>query len=151
MSRTVPLVGLLIIGVVIGVAGCGASLLPSTAEPTAHDVRAPDIPVPPDAHINGIAGMPASYCWGGACVDGVFPPQLRDTAPAVRAPHGVVPPPGSHVESVTAADYDLADPFRAVSFEGLEIGSLPVGVDVLLVNVRWASGEDVTYAWRVLP
>jgi hypothetical protein len=131
---------------------CAPTLLPSVAVPVASEPETPEVPVPPDALINDSAGMPATFCWGGACVDSFYPPVLRVEAPLVPLPAEIVDSPAdAHVESVRAADYDLEDPFQDVTFNGNELGVLPPGIDVLLVHVRWPSGEDATYAWRLVP
>ena len=131
---------------------CAPTFLPSVAGPVASDPEAPEIPRPPDARINGTAGLPATFCWGGGCVDSFYPPVLRFEAPQVPLPAETVDPPaGAHVEAVRAADYELDDPVQDVTFDGNELGTLPPGTDVLLVSVRWPSGEDATYVWRLSP
>jgi hypothetical protein len=128
---------------------CAPTLLPSVAGPVASDPGLPDIPVPPAAVIDGVAGMPVSFCWGGACVDGFAGPDMARGAEPVRGPGTVVPPAGAHVESVQSIDFAVPNEQRPVPFQGVRFGHIAEGADLLLIGVRWPSGEDVLYAWPI--
>jgi hypothetical protein len=105
---------------------------------------------PPDATIDGVAGHPVSWCWGGACVDGFVTIAGANKLPGVSDPSVVQVPPGTMIESAQVWGAGGQDQSMTVAFEGLTLASLPDDAVILLVSIRAGSGEDVTYAWHVV-
>ena len=144
MRRVVALAGL-----VVGIAGCGLIPIAPERMPAPDEVPVPgELEEPPPVAINGVAGRPVSWCWGGGCADGFV--NSPDILPAVNPPFDIQLPPGSRIEGVEAVGPAAAGGQRInVPYEGTEIGEVPDGAMMLSVFIRFDEGGDASYYWAL--
>lgn len=124
-----------------------APALSNTPSEPAEFTSPPPPDSPPEVTIGGVAGDPVAWCYGNACVDGVYVGPV-DELPAVVALGPVDATVGFDLTAarVFAADGTYAD----VPLSGMEIGLLPAGQwERLQLSVTFGAGSDGTYLWRI--
>jgi hypothetical protein len=142
-----------------GTAGPAASMSPSNlssgspsettsaAPSNISEVTPPPSPdSPPEVRLAGVAGEPVTWCYGNACVDGVYVGPVE----ALPQPAELGAFDASVGFNVTAAHVFGSDgTSAAVSLTGNEVGELPGGEwERIQISVTFGSGE-ATYLWRL--
>ena len=144
MRRVVALVGL-----VVGISGCGLIPIAPERMPAPDEVaEVAELEEPPPVVINGVAGRPVSWCWGGGCSDGFV--NSPNILPAVNPPFDVQLPPSSRIEGVAGVGPAAAGGRSVeVPHQDTEIGDVPDGAVMLNVFIRFDNGGDASYFWAL--
>lgn len=110
----------------------------------------PPEPGPPALSVNGVAGVPANYCWLNTC--GQSSDDLL-SLPEIRAPIEVVLlPADAEIAAVLAirVDDDGSEEVTEVPFDGATFGALPRDATRLSIFLRFENGGEATYLWSLI-
>lgn len=129
------------------VGASGAPAVSALASDAVELTSPPPPELPPALSVGGVPGDPVSWCYGNACVDGLFVGPA-DQLPAVTSLGPVEAGASFEVTGVRvfARDGSSAD----VPFDGVEIGPIPVGGwERLQLSATFGPGTDATYLWQI--
>jgi hypothetical protein len=104
-------------------------------------------PSPPELTLNGVAGVPITWCRGAtSCADGAV--QEPADLPSVSPPLELQLAPGFRVSSVKAWNGERPDPRSVdVTIDGSTIGDVPEETEMISVLIGFENWT-VDYYWR---
>jgi len=130
------------------VPGGGVAPAASTMPVDTTEFASPPAPdAPPAVTVGGVAGEPVTWCYGNACVDGVYVGPAEDL-PAAQTLGPVEASTG--FETMRARVFATDDSSADVPVNGMDLGPLPAGQwERLEITVTFGGGSDATYMWRL--
>lgn len=95
--------------------------------------------------INGVEGEIGSHCGPLGCADAL--PSAPDELPEASEPLVVSVPDGSRIEGA-AAHPAGGGQARPLELDGMRLGDVPAGTEMISLSLRWGDGSAVYY-WAV--